>query len=976
MDNSGTMRSEGVGVETLVLVLTDVQGSTKLWQDEPVAMDAAMARHHEIVHGAVAEHSGWRPVDQGEGDAVFAAFGSPSEAVTAVIQIQQALAAEPWPTSIPLTVRIGVHVGEVTERNGNLYGDPVNRCARLRGLGAGGQTLLSAPVYELVRDKLPPGTSVTDLGQHRMKDLTRPEHVWQLDLDGLATDFPPLSSLDRVRHNLPIQTTPFIGREAELDQLVAALREHRLVTLTGFGGMGKTRIALQAAAEFVGDPVAGEVFFVDLSGVEDHADVPARVAEATGTTYDDDPLGSLVAAWGSTPVLLVLDNLEQVLGCATFVAALLSRTSAVRVLGTSREALRVRAERVIPLDPMPVPSSTDARDAATLDTFEAVQLFLDRAQAVKPDFAVTNENAPAVAAVCARLDGHPLALELAAARLRMMSVESLQTRLDSALKVLTGGSRDMPERHQTLRATIAWSYDGLDDDERLLLARMSCLPGAADFEMVEAACGAGLDVLTSLEVLVDRSLVRTTYGEVGAVRYGLLVSIRDYADEQLDADQGAIVQDRHAAYITTLAPQAVEVDWDDVVFVKRELVHVRAALNRLARSTDPGPYTQLVVDLATGLTHNGLPVEAQAHLEAALAHPAPASTRARLLRGRVFAVGCTDPQLVSEFLDAARASGDDLLLGSALSVSMAAATTTQELYDATAKLDGLHARLELKQSPDVRDMRAEYHQLLSGRLRHVDPERACQVMRDSLNAGKQTGHGVERVRLVRILLDHGLTTVAETTLTDWDDPADVNGLLNWHQNARAERARLLGALGDPAAGTELAQDALDLLIASRLTPYFAAVVACSSYAATGQHDNVVRAADAGLLGPSMPGGDASLTWRRAHAHLHLGRADHCRTDLAASRQFLAADELGGPRELLGCLITEALLVHEEDPARAARILGSVEGHRTTNLGRWVLPHSTDRDADHLSALLLPAHGAAYAEGLALTPQDLVRGAPL
>ncbi|HVE98257.1 MAG TPA: adenylate/guanylate cyclase domain-containing protein, partial [Mycobacteriales bacterium] len=232
-----------------MLVLTDVQGSTRLWQDESAEMERAMARHHEIVHGAVAAHGGWRPVDQGEGDAVFAAFASASAAVAAVLDVQRALAAEPWPTSVPLRVRIGVHLGEVQERGGNLYGDPVNRCARLRGLGAGGQTLLSSAVFELVRDKLPAGTSVTDLGEHRMKDLVRPEHVWQLDLEGLPREFPPLSSLDRVLHNLPVQRSALIGRDEDLARVLDALSSHRLVTLTGFGGMGKTRLALQAGAE-------------------------------------------------------------------------------------------------------------------------------------------------------------------------------------------------------------------------------------------------------------------------------------------------------------------------------------------------------------------------------------------------------------------------------------------------------------------------------------------------------------------------------------------------------------------------------------------------------------------------------------------------------------------------------------------------------------------------------------------------------
>jgi len=535
-------------VETLVLVLTDVQGSTRLWQDEPAAMDVAMRRHHEIVHGAVAEHGGWRPVDQGEGDAVFAAFRSPTEALAAVVQVQRALAGEPWPTSVPLQVRIGVHVGEITERGGNLYGDPVNRCARLRGLGAGGQTLLSSSVYELVRDMLPAGVAVRDLGEHRMKDLTRPEHVWQLDADGLATDFPPLASLDRVLHNLPVQRSPLIGRDADVAAVLAALKADRLVTLTGFGGMGKTRLSLQVAAELVDDYPDG-AWFVDLTAVTDPDAVPGAVARAAGISEVD--ADAVITELARQRALLVLDNLEQVLGAGAFVSALLDRAPDVRVLATSREPLRIRGERELALPPLALPPDGGAQDAETLSTYAAVQLFVERATSVRADFAVTNDNAPAVAAICQRLDGHPLAIELAAARVKMMTPLALLPRLDRALTLLTGGARDMPSRHQTLRATIAWSYDSLEREEQLLLQRMSVLPASADFDAVEACCGDDVDVFTALASLVDKSLVRVLPHDQ-TDRYGLLTSISDYAHEQLPPAQRDAVQDRHLAHFHRL----------------------------------------------------------------------------------------------------------------------------------------------------------------------------------------------------------------------------------------------------------------------------------------------------------------------------------------------------------------------------------------------------------------------------------------
>ncbi|HVE63903.1 MAG TPA: adenylate/guanylate cyclase domain-containing protein [Mycobacteriales bacterium] len=534
----------------MVLVLTDVQGSTRLWQDEPAAMDRAMARHHEIVHGAVAEHGGWRPADQGEGDAVFAAFASATSAVAAVVQVQRDLAAEKWPTSVPLRVRIGVHVGEVTERDGNLYGDAVNRCARLRGLGSGGQTLLSAPVFELVRDKLPAGVSVRDLGEHRMKDLIRPEHIWQLDVDGLAREFPPLSSLDRVLHNLPVQASPLIGRDEDLARVLTALSSHRLVTLTGFGGMGKTRLALQAGAELA-DGDADGVWFVDLASTTDPAAVPAVIGRATGLGGSD--ADSVVSAITGQRLLLILDNLEQVMGCAPFVAQLLQRVPGVSVLATSREPLHIGGEQELPLAPLALPPTGGPQDAQTLGTYAAVRLFVDRARAARPDFSVTNDTAPAVAAICQRLDGHPLAIELAAARVRMMTPQALLPRLDSALTVLTGGRRDLPDRQQTLRATIAWSYDLLEPDERLLLERMSVFPGATTYEHLDGVCGDGLDVFASLGSLVDKSLVRVLPDDAGQDRYGLLASIRAYAAEHLAAaDQAGVMRERHSSWFRQL----------------------------------------------------------------------------------------------------------------------------------------------------------------------------------------------------------------------------------------------------------------------------------------------------------------------------------------------------------------------------------------------------------------------------------------
>ena len=580
-------------VETLALVLTDVEWSTRLWAEEPDAMDAAMRRHHAILHAAIADHGGFRPPDQGEGDAVFAAFASAQAAVAAVSQLQRSLHDEEWPTSRPLRVRAGVHVGEVRVRDGNLFGDPVNRCARIRAAGSGGQTLLSSAVYELVRDRLPRGVGTVDLGEHRLKDLVRPERIYQLDVFGLPHEFPPLASLDRASHNLPAQLTPFIGRGQELTDLLTAVREHRLVTLTAFGGMGKTRLALQAAAELAGEPRIGDIWFVDLADTTDPELVPARAAEAAGLRYDSDPLGALVAAYGAQPALFVLDNLEQVLECATFVTDLLTHAPGVRVLGTSREPLRVRAERIVVLPPLSLPNP-DGPPATeeSLGTYEAVRLFLDRAHAVRPYFAVDDTNAPAVAAICARLDGSPLALELAAYRLKALGIETLLQRLDTALQVLTSGGRDMPQRHQTLRATIAWSYDALDQDQQTLLTRLSVLPAPASYEMIDAVCGGDVDVITTLGDLVDRNLVRVA-DATHDYRYGLLVSIRDYTAEQLTLGESLRLRDLHADHVTAelLAAATVDPIVGATRLVAKLLPHVRAALAHRRASPTSGSLT-------------------------------------------------------------------------------------------------------------------------------------------------------------------------------------------------------------------------------------------------------------------------------------------------------------------------------------------------------------------------------------------------
>lgn len=639
--------------------------------------------------------AGESTVDQGEGDSVFAAFDSAAAAIAAVTRFQEALAAEPWPTGVEIRVRVGVHAGEVIARDGNLFGSTVNRCAdgRLRGLASGGQVLLSATAFELVRDRLSDGVRVIDLGEHRMKDLARAEHAYQLVMPGPPGDFPPLASLDRGAHNLAVQTSSFLGRTTEIAELVDLVRKERLVTIVGFGGMGKTRLALQVAAELADGSDDG-VWFVDLSAVTDPTRVPSLIGTVLGIGESaGGMLPGLVAGLRKRRLLLVLDNLEQLLPeAALLVDQVLRAAPEVRILTTSREPLRVRGEQEYQLAPLPVPPQPTAGDPWTeaelesVSTYDAVRLFLTRAAAVRREFVLTPANAGAVAAICARLDGMPLALELAAARTRVFAPESLLPRLERALTVLTGGGRDLPPRQQTLRATIAWSYDALDPDQRGLLYRLSIFPGTFTFDAAEQICGpatragaADLDVLDGLSVLVDRSLVNH-YPAVESGRedrYSLLVSIRDYGAEQLTEGSQEILADRHAAYyaaLMTRPPEMFHPDEDPMV-QRDDLHNLRAAVAHAQAGADD----ELEVNLArfaSALTVRGRGEEARAVLDHALGRARRATPeQVELLFSRTLLESVSFRKSdardwATRFLAEARAVGDPSLLVMALALNM------------------------------------------------------------------------------------------------------------------------------------------------------------------------------------------------------------------------------------------------------------------------------------------------------------------
>jgi predicted ATPase/class 3 adenylate cyclase len=579
---------------TVTFLFTDIEGSTDLLKQHPEGYDALLARHAQIVRDAIDAGDGVEV--NTSGDSFFAAFASAVRAVQAAISAQRNLAAHPWPDDGHVRVRMGLHTGEGRLGQEDYVGIDVHRAARISAAGHGGQVLLSDATRALVEHALPTGVGLRDMHEHRLKDLPESERLWQLEIAGLETEFPTLRTLDARPNNLPSPPTSLIGRQEELGKVEAILGQRRLLTLTGPGGTGKTRLALAAAHQLL-SRFADGAFFVALQNAQDRATVASEIAAVLGIREKPDrDLEAGVSQYvRDRDLLIVLDNFEQAMSATPLITELLAAAPGLRLIVTSREVLHLSDEQEFSVPPLGLPDPRNLPPLEALSQYEAVALFIERAIAVRADFAVTNDNAPAVAQICSRLDGLPLAIELAAARVKLLSPQAILDRLEGSLSLLTGGARDLSDRQRTLRGAIDWSYGLLDDSERRLFGRLAVFAGGWTLEAAEQVCAAesGQDTLDGLSSLSDKSLVHSGASEATEPRMEMLQVIREFAleklEESLDAED---IRRRHALYMVDLVetgePELVRADlrrWQGRL--RQEEENIRAALRWAVERQEP-----------------------------------------------------------------------------------------------------------------------------------------------------------------------------------------------------------------------------------------------------------------------------------------------------------------------------------------------------------------------------------------------------
>jgi predicted ATPase/class 3 adenylate cyclase len=619
-------------------MFTDIEGSTRLLRALGPAYPGLLERHAALVRTALDAEEGTEVGT--EGDSFFAVFRTGAHAIRAAVAIQRAMANEPWPDGERVPVRIGLHSGEGRLGGDSYVGLDLHRAARIAAAGQGGQVLLSATTQALVAGAIPEGVAIRDLGSHRLKDLEQPEQIAQLVIEGLASDFPPIRSL-AAPLRLPAQLSSFVGRAAELQEVSALLESTRLLTLLGPGGTGKTRLAIEAGRQLARRFRDG-VVFVDLAPLVDPRLVESGIARAMGLSEQASrPIVEILAEHvREREMLMILDNFEHVLPAADGVAVLLAGAPQLRALVTSRTILNLRGEQTYLVPPMPLPDAGANSDPQALLRYEAVALFVERARAASPHFELTASAAAAVAAICVRLDGLPLAIELAASRTRVLEPAEILDGLRSTPQVLGEGPRDLPERQRTLRSTIDWSYRLLAPSERTLFARLAVFDGGCTLKAADAVCNPanelGLLTIDGLSALVDHSLVRRVDAAAGS-RFRMLETIRDFGREALAADGDlAASTDRHLTYHRALAEQALA----DRAFVGREQAawldrfeaehdNVRAALRHAVESGASEEGLRLAGAIWRFWMQRGYLREGRAWIEALLAAAGPEPTPGR-----------------------------------------------------------------------------------------------------------------------------------------------------------------------------------------------------------------------------------------------------------------------------------------------------------------------------------------------------------
>jgi predicted ATPase/class 3 adenylate cyclase len=684
---------------TVTFLFTDIEGSTALWERDRQAMAAAVDRHLALLDAAIQAHGGIR--FKTIGDAVQAAFPTAPQGVAAALQGQRDLLAEDWGELGPLRVRMALHAGEATpNERGDYLAAPLNRLSRLLATGHGRQILLTQVVQQLARSALPPRAELRDLGDHRLRDLLEPERVYQLLHPELPVEFPPLIALDNRPHNLPLQPTPFLGREREVGAVVDMLRrsEVRLVTLTGPGGVGKTRLALQVAADLL-DTFPDGVWFVDLSVLNDATLVPSAIAAVFSVREEGSELTDrLAGVLEGKRLLLVTDNFERVVIAAKAVSEMLARVSGMKVLATSRTPLHVYGEREVPLAPLPLPDPARLPPLEQLNQYDAVRLFIERAQAVKPDFAVTPANAPAVAEICYRLDGLPLAIELAAVYVKVLPPQALLKRLEKRLPLLTGGARTLPARQQTMRDAVAWSHDLLSAEEQIHFRRLAVFAGGCTLEAAEAVVNpeGTRDVFAGITALVDTSLLRQDDGVDSDPRFRMLETVREFGLERLEASgEGAETRRRHARFFLDLAerayPETGDPTWLDAI--EGEHDNLRVALGWSWETGKHDTLLRLAGSLGSFWYYRGHLTEGRRWLDRALKTPpddAALRPRAWALTASGLLVSvCGESERAAELLTASfewwERSGDAAGLAVARSL-LGGVYVSQGRYDAAEAL--------------------------------------------------------------------------------------------------------------------------------------------------------------------------------------------------------------------------------------------------------------------------------------------------